>query len=69
MRGWPMSRYVVRVQLVKWFEIVVNAQSPEEALRRAEALPPGRIHARGKKINAKTGLADPESARLVAKGD
>lgn len=60
-----MSRYIVRVQLVKWFEIVVNARSPEEALRRAESLKPARIRARGKKIHAETGLADPESTRLV----
>jgi hypothetical protein len=61
----PRSRYVVRVQLVKWFEIVVNAESPEEALRRAEALSPARIRARGKEVHAETGLADPESARIL----
>jgi hypothetical protein len=60
-----MSRYVVRVQLVKWFEIVVNARSPEEALVRAETLKPARICARGKPVHAETGLADPESPRLV----
>lgn len=62
-----MSRYVVRVQLVKWFEIVVNAQSPTEALGRAETLRPARICARGKEVHAETGLADPESLRLLDK--
>jgi hypothetical protein len=60
-----MSRYVVRVQLVKWFEIVVNAESPKEALDRAETLKPARICERGKELYAETGLADPESLRLV----
>jgi len=60
-----MSRYSVRVQLVKWFEIVVNAASPNEAINRAENLRPEQIKARGKAISAETGLADPDSAQEV----
>ena len=64
-----MNRYVVRVQLIKWFEVVVSAQSPREALARAEALTPAQINARGKEVSADTGLADPKSPRLVDEGD
>jgi hypothetical protein len=60
-----MSRYSVRVQLVKWFEIVVNAPSPEDAVTRAEGLRPDQIKARGKPLSAETGLADPESTQEV----
>lgn len=60
-----MSKYRVRVQLVKWYEIVVNAPSADDAVARAEALRPRQIHSRGKRITAETGLTDPDSAELV----
>ena len=63
-----MSRYLVRVQLVKWFEIVVNAPSPEDALARAESLRPTQIDARGKQVYAETGLADPEATKELEGG-
>jgi hypothetical protein len=55
-----MSRYLVRVQLVSWYEIVVNASSPEDAPAHAEALRPAQIRTRGKQLREETGLADPE---------
>lgn len=60
-----MSKYRVRIQLVKWYEVVVTALSPDDAIAKAEALPPRRIHTRGKRITAETGLADPDSTELV----
>ena len=60
-----MSQYAVRVQLVIWFEIVVEASSGEKAIAKAENLRPDQICTRGKKLRAETGLADPDSAKLV----
>jgi hypothetical protein len=60
-----MSQYAVRVQLVLWFEIVVDASSCEEAIAKAENLRPHQICTKGKKLRAETGLADPDSAKLV----
>jgi hypothetical protein len=60
-----MSRYSVKVQLVKWFEIVVNAPTPEDAVTRAEGLRPDQIKARGKRLHAETGLADPDSTKEI----
>jgi hypothetical protein len=60
-----MSRYSVKVQLVKWFEIVVNAPSRDVAVTRAEALRPDQIKARGRRLHAETGLADPDSTREI----
>jgi hypothetical protein len=60
-----MSQYAVRVQLVLWFEIVVDASSAEEAIDKAENLPPYQICTKGKKLKTETGLADPDSAKLV----
>jgi hypothetical protein len=48
------------VQLVSWYEIAVNASSPEEATAKAEAVPPARIRARGEQLYEETGLANPE---------
>lgn len=64
-----MSRYLVRVQLVKWFEIAVNATSPDDAVARAESLRPAQIDARGKQVHAETGLADPEATKEIEDGD
>jgi hypothetical protein len=60
-----MSQHAVRVQLVLWFEIVVDASSPKEAIDKAENLRPHQICTKGKKLRAETGLADPDSAELV----
>jgi hypothetical protein len=60
-----MSQYAVRVQMVLWFEIVVDASSLEEAIAKAENLPPHQICTKGKKLKTETGLADPDSAKLV----
>jgi len=63
-----MSRYRVRIQLVKWYEIVVNAPSPEDAIAKAEGMRPLQIQKRGKSVAAETGLADPDSAELIEPG-
>ena len=60
-----MSHYAVRVQLVLSFEMVVDASSAEEAIDKAENLPPYQICTKGKKLKTETGLADPDSAKLV----
>jgi hypothetical protein len=60
-----MSQYAVWVQLVLWFEIVVDASCRETAIARAENLRPHQICTKGKKLRAETGLADPDSAKLV----
>jgi hypothetical protein len=60
-----MSQYLVRVQLITWYEIVIEAPSPEDAFAKAEVLPPERIRTQGKHIRTDTGLADPESAKPV----
>ena len=54
-----MGKYLVRVQLVEWFEITVDAPSAEDAFGEAEAMLPRQIRARGKQFNEETGLADP----------
>jgi hypothetical protein len=61
-----MSQYAVWVQLVLWFEIVVDASCRETAIARAENLRPHQICTKGKKLRAETGLADPDSAKLVS---
>ena len=60
-----MSRYLVRVQVLTCYDIVINAASSEHAIATAEALRPSWIRARGRQSNEETGLADPESPRLV----
>jgi hypothetical protein len=60
-----MSRYSVRVQLITWYEIAVNAQSPSDAHARAETLQPDAIRARGKQVSQVTGLADPFSLKPI----
>jgi hypothetical protein len=61
-RALLMRQYAVRVQLVLWFEIVVEASSPEEAIAKAEHL--RQICTEGKQLRAETELADPDSAKL-----
>jgi hypothetical protein len=56
-----MAQYRIRVQIVTWYEMPVQAQSPEEAIARVEAMRPHQIAARGVATTVETGLADPES--------
>jgi hypothetical protein len=60
-----MSYYRVRVQLLQWYEITVSADSPDEAIERAESLSPRSIQARGKHLRTETGLADSSSVELA----
>jgi hypothetical protein len=64
-----MGRYRVRVQLVQWYEVIVSARSPEDAITKAESLTPARIQARGKRVEAETGLADPDSLEQINGGE
>jgi hypothetical protein len=64
-----MSRYRVRVQLITWYEIAVNAQSAGDAYARAETLRPNAIRTRGKQISEVTGLADPFSLQPINGSD
>jgi hypothetical protein len=45
-----MARYRIRVQLIHWCELTVQADSPEEASSKVEALSPRQIMARGKAV-------------------
>jgi len=60
-----MPRYQVRIQLIHWYELVVPADSPEEAVAKAEALSPGHIIVRGKRVQTELGLADPASVEVI----
>ncbi len=60
-----MARYRVRIQLIHWYELTLTADSAKEAVTKAEALSPQRITARGKRVGAETGLADPASVQAV----
>ena len=60
-----MARYHIRIQLIHWYELTVQADSPEEASSKAEALSPRQIIARGKGIRTETGLADRGSAKVI----
>jgi hypothetical protein len=60
-----MNNYSVRVQVVLWYEVVVQARSRNDAVAHAEGLKPAHIQASGESLEAETGLADPESVRLV----
>jgi hypothetical protein len=62
-----MVRYRIRVQLVRWYELIVLADSPEEASSKVEALSPRQIIARGRPIRTETGLADPASLEVIAR--
>ena len=60
-----MAHYRARVQLIHWYEMTVQADSPEEASSKVEALSPRQIMARGKVVRTETGLADPASLELI----
>lgn len=60
-----MARYRLRIQLIHWYELIVTADSPDDAVPNAEALSPKQIAGRGKQIEVETGLADPASVELI----
>jgi hypothetical protein len=60
-----MARYRIRVQLIHWYELTVQADSPKEASSKVEALSPRQIMARGKVVRTETGLADPASVEVI----
>jgi hypothetical protein len=61
-----MNHYRVRVQLLRWYEIIVSADSSNEAIEKAEALSPRQIQTRGKQLRIETGLADSSSVELTS---
>ena len=56
-----MAQYRIRVQIVTWYELPVQARSREDAIARVEAMRPHQITARGRATTVETGLADPDS--------
>ena len=60
-----MAHYRIRVQLINWYEVVVQADAAEEASSNVEALSPRQIMARGKVVRTETGLADPASLEVI----
>jgi hypothetical protein len=60
-----MARYRIRVQLIHWYALTVQADSPEEASSKVETLSPRQIMARGKVVRTETGLADPASLEVI----
>jgi hypothetical protein len=60
-----MNNYRVRVQVVTWYEVAVHARSRNDAVAYAEDLQPAQIQSAGDPVEAQTGLADPESVRLI----
>ena len=60
-----MNNYRVRVQVISWYEITVQARSHEDAITNAEGLKPAHIQATGVAVEAQTGLADPVSVGLI----
>jgi hypothetical protein len=60
-----MARYRIRVQVIRWYELTVLAESPEEASSKVEGFSPRQIIARGKAVRTETGLADPASLKVI----
>jgi len=60
-----MNTYSVRVQVVVWYEIVVQARSHNDVVAHAEGMKPIHIQSAGTPVQAETGLADPESVKPV----
>jgi hypothetical protein len=60
-----VARYRLRVQLIHWYEVIVSADSPEEAVAKGEALSPRQITSRGKRVQTESGLADPASVEVI----
>ena len=60
-----MARYRLRLQLIHWYELIVRADSSEEAVAEAEALSPRQITSGGKCVQTEPGLADPASVEVV----
>jgi len=60
-----MNSYRVRVQVVTWFEVVVQGRSRDEAIASAEGLAPLHIQSTGSLVATETGLADPASVQPI----
>jgi hypothetical protein len=60
-----MNSYSVRVQVVIWYEVVVQARSPDDVIAHAESLKPTHIQSAGKQVQAETGLADPDTVKPI----
>ena len=60
-----MNNYNVRVQVVVWYQVVVPARNRNDAIAHAEGLAPEHIQSAGEVVEATTGLADPESVRVI----
>jgi len=60
-----MTQYRVKIQVVTWYELIVQAGSRDEAIAKAESTRPAQIEARGTRIDLETGLANPESVELI----
>ncbi len=60
-----MNSYSVRVQVVLWYEVKVQARNRNDAISHAENLSPAHIQSAGEPVESETGLADPESVRLI----
>ena len=60
-----MNSYNVRVQVVLWYEVKVQARNRNDAISHAENLSPVDIQSAGEPVEAETGLADPESVTLI----
>jgi hypothetical protein len=60
-----VKNYSVRVQVVVWYEVLVQAPTRNDAIANVEALRPDYIQSTGAARETETGLADPESVRLV----
>jgi hypothetical protein len=60
-----MDNYSVRVQVVVWYEVAVKARTRNDAISKAEGLQPDYIQSVGIAVEAETGLADPESVRMI----
>lgn len=60
-----MNSYRVRVQVVTWYEVVVQGRSSNEAIASAEGLTPTHIQSTGNLVETETGLADPASVHPI----
>jgi len=60
-----MNSYSVRVQVVVWYQVVVQARNRNDAILHAEGLQPAHIQSAGEAVQSETGLADPESVTQI----
>jgi hypothetical protein len=60
-----MNSYRIRVQVVTWYELIVQGNSRDEAIAIAEGLGPMLIQSTGTLVETETGLADPASVHQI----